>query len=592
MGWEAWATLAVVLLVIAALVRNIAGPDIILLGGLALLAGLGIVGSGEAVAGFGNEGLVTVAVLFIVVTGLTQTGAMSMIVQPLLGRPTTVAAAQARMMFPVAGLSAFLNNTPIVAMFLPLLSDWCKKTGIAPAKLFLPLSYAAILGGTCTIIGTSTNLVVNGLLIESADLDSFNLFDIAWIGLPALVVGLAYILLASRWLLPDRGSALDLGDDPRQYTVEMIVDPLGPLVGQTIEQAGLRHLPGLYLAEIARDGEVLPAVAPTTILRGDDRLVFVGIVESVVDLRKIRGLAPATNQVFKLNTPRTQRTMVEAVVSDSCPLVGKSIREGRFRSTYNAAVIAVARNGQRILDKKIGDIVLRPGDTLLIEAHPNFARQQRNSRDFFLVSQVEGSAPPRHERAWLAMAILVAMVALVTLGYMTMLQAALLAAVAMIGTRCCTGGEARRSIDWQVLIVIGAAFGIGRAMDNSGAAAGIAGFIIDAVGPHPLLVLLAVYIVTSLFTELITNNAAAVLVFPIALASANSLDVSFTPFAIVIMVAASAAFATPIGYQTNLMVLGPGGYRFTDYLRFGLPLNLLVMAVTLTLAPLFWPFHP
>ncbi|MFA9478794.1 SLC13 family permease [Phycisphaerales bacterium AB-hyl4] len=590
MGWEAWATIAVVVLCIAALARNVGGPDIILLGGLALLTAMGIVGSGEAVAGFGNEGLVTVAALFMVVTGLTQTGAMAMIVQPLLGRPTTVPVAQARLMLPVAGLSAFLNNTPIVAMFLPVLSDWCKKTGIAPAKLFLPLSYAAILGGTCTLIGTSTNLVVNGMLLASPDLEGFNLFDIAWVALPALVVGLSYILLTSRWLLPDRGSALDLGDDPRQYTVEMIVDPAGPLVGQTIEQAGLRHLPGLYLAEIERNSEVLPAVAPTTSLHGSDRLVFVGIVESVVDLRKIRGLLPATNQVFKLDAPRTQRTMLEAVVSDSCPLVGKSIREGRFRSTYNAAVIAVARNGQRILNMKIGDIVLRPGDTLLIEAHPSFARQQRNSRDFFLVSQVEGSTPPRHERAWLAMGLLVGMVAVVTLGYLTMLQAALLAAVAMIVTRCCTGTEARRNVDWRVLIVIGAAFGIGQAMANSGAADGIAGFLINVVGENPWLTLLAVYIVTSIFTELITNNAAAVLVFPIALASATSLDVNFTPFAIAIMMAASAAFATPIGYQTNLMVLGPGGYRFTDYVRFGVPLNLLVMLVTVTLAPLIWPF--
>ncbi|MEX2545737.1 MAG: SLC13 family permease [Phycisphaeraceae bacterium] len=587
MDWHAWITLGTIALIVAALVRRVAGPDLILLGGLAGLTTLGVVSPADAVAGFGNEGLVTVAALFVVVAGLTQTGAMTMLVQPALGRSRSVASAQARLMLPAAGLSAFLNNTPIVAMLMPVVSDWCKKTGINPSKLFIPLSYAAILGGTCTLIGTSTNLVVNGLLLAQPGQRGITMFEIAWVGLPLTLLGLVYMLLVGRRLLPDRAGAFGVNADPRQYTVEMIVPPASLLAGQSIEQAGLRHLPGLYLVEIDRAGEVLPAVAPEARLHEGDRLVFAGIVESVVDLRKMRGLEPATDQLFKLSAPANQRCLIEAVVSPSCPIVGKTIREGRFRSNYNAAVIAVARHGER-LKQKIGDIALQPGDTLLLETSPSFADQQRNSRDFYLVSRVENSTPPRFERAWVALVILAAMVTVVTAGLLTMLQAALAAAVLMILTRCCTGAEARRAIDWPVLLVIGAAFGIAEAMHASGAAHATASTVIGLVGDNPLLVLIAVYIMTSIFTEMITNNAAAVLIFPIAYAAAGAVGAPFMPFAIAIMIAASAAFATPIGYQTNLMVYGPGGYRYTDYLRVGLPLNVAGLLVTVLVAPRVW----
>ncbi|HUG91538.1 MAG TPA: SLC13 family permease [Planctomycetaceae bacterium] len=599
-------TLGVVALFIIGLARNWAAPDMLALAAMTLLVLIGELAQSdklpsitEAVANFGNSGLITVGVLFVVVAGLVQTGAMTLITQPLLGRPKTALAAQLRLLFPVAGLSAFLNNTPVVAMFMPVIDDLCRKTGISASRLFMPMAFAATMGGVCTLIGTSTNLILHGLIValdprERKDLlpgrpDGLMMFDPAWIGLPCAVAGFAYMLLASKWLLPERRRPISLGEDPRQYTVEMIVEPDGLLVGRNIEGAGLRHLPGLYLVEIERDGEILPAVAPTEKLRGRDRLVFVGIIESVVDLQRIRGLVPATNQVFKLDAPRTVRSLIEAVVSDSCPLVGKSIREGRFRTTYNAAVLAVARGGQRI-NAKVGDIVLEPGDTLLLEAHANFARQHRNSRDFFLVSNVENSAPPRHEKAWIALAILAGMVVTVSAGWIDLLAAALVAGGLMIAARCCTGPEARQSVDWTVLLVIGASLAIGGSMESTGAAGVVAEQLIGLAGGNEWLVLVAVYFVTMLFTELITNNAAAVLVFPIALSAARSLEVSVLPFVMSILVAASAGFATPIGYQTNLMVYGPGGYRFSDYLRFGIPLNLLFMAVTVSLTPLFFPF--
>jgi len=415
------------------------------------------------------------------------------------------------------------------------------------------------------------------------------MFDITWVGLPSAVVGVAYLVFFGRWLLPDRRPVMSDLDDARQYTVEMMVEPGSPLSGKTIEDAGLRHLPNMFLVEIERDGAVLPAIGPHQRLRDNDRLVFAGIVDSVVDLQRIRGLVPASDQVFKLGVPRPERCLTEAVVSDSCPLVGKTIREGRFRNVYNAAVIAVARNGERI-QAKIGDIVLRPGDTLLLEAEPGFVDRQHNSRDFFLVSRLPDSRPLRQDRAFIAVGILIGMVVVATLEWVPMLQAALLAAGLLLLTRCITGSAARAAVDWEVLIAIAASFGLGHALEKTGAAQFIAASLIQLAQGDPWVTLAVVYLVTMLFTELITNNAAAVLVFPIALATSGSLGVSFMPFAIAVMMAASASFSTPIGYQTNLMVYGPGGYRFTDYFRVGVPLNLLLCVVTVGLAPFVWPF--
>lgn len=361
------------------------------------------------------------------------------------------------------------------------------------------------------------------------------------------------------------------------------------MIGKSVEQAGLRNLPGAFLAEIDREGMLIPAVAPTETIRANDRLLFVGVVESLVDLLRMRGLYPAPDQLFKLNAPRPERRLVEVVVGERCPLVGRTIREGRFRTRYDAVVIAAARNGER-LRGKIGDIELRVGDTLLLECRPSFVERQRNSKDFLLMSEVQNAHIPRHERAWVAAAILAGMVALVTAELMSMLEAALVAAALMIATGCTTTSSARSSIDWSVLIVIGASIGIGQALTSTGAAAAIAETWIGAFGQEPWLALIGLYVLTNVFTEVLTNNAAAVLVFPIAAATAETLGVSFEPFVFVIMMAASAGFATPIGYQTNLMVYGPGGYRFSDYVKFGVPLNLLVGAVTVVLAPIFWPF--
>ena len=370
----------------------------------------------------------------------------------------------------------------------------------------------------------------------------------------------------------------------------MIVLEAGPLVGKSVEEAALRHLPGLFLVEIERAGELIAAVSSRQRLHGGDRLVFVGVIESVVDLQKMRGLTLAPEADFQIETPRSDRRLIEAVVSDRCPLIGTTIRDGQFRTTYDAAVVGVARGSRRVAGK-IGDIVLQSGDTLLLEADQDFITRERNSSHFFLISGVENSESVRHDMAWVAIAVLVGMVAAVAAGGLDLLSAALVAAGLMIALKCCSIGQARQSIDWPLLVVIAASLGMGKAIESSGLAGIASSEVIELAGGHPWLALLAVYFVTTVLTEFITNNAAAVLVFPIAMATARSLDVNVMPFIIAITVAASAGFSTPFGYQTNLMVYSAGGYRFSDYLRLGIPLNFLFLIITVAIAPLIWPFH-
>jgi di/tricarboxylate transporter len=415
------------------------------------------------------------------------------------------------------------------------------------------------------------------------------MFDPAWLGVPVAVLGGLYLILFGPRLLPMRASSMESLSNPREYTVEMLVQPGSPLVGKTIEEAGLRRLEATYLAEIERHGDSIVAVGPEERLQADDRLIFVGVVDAVKDLQNMRGLVPATNQIFKLDSPRYRRRLFEAVVSNTCPVVGQTIREGQFRTRYNAAVLAVARHGERIRSK-LGDIRLRAGDTLLVEADPNFVQNYRSSRDFFLVSMLEDSTPRQHHRAPYALTILTGMIVTVAFGWLEMLQAAALAACLMVVFRCCTVTQARQSVNGPLLVIIACALGFERALAESGAAQMTADWMMRVAGENPWLMLAVVYVLTTLTTEIVTNNAAVALMFPIAVSAANAMEVSPMPFIMTIMVAGSAAFATPIGYQTNLMVYGPGGYRFSDFTRVGLPLNFLSGAVVVTLAPSVWPF--
>ncbi len=562
--------------------------DTVLLGALCLLLISDILTPTEALAGLSNPGIATIAILYVVVSGLRETGAIAWLSRLVLGRPKSSTIAQIRLLIPAASISIFINNTPVVAMFTSAVQDWCKRSQFKASHFLLPLSYASILGGTCSLIGTSTNLVVDSLMRQSG-LPGFDLFELAAVGIPITLVGCLYLIIARPYLLSDRQSSTENFNAVREYLVEMQVKPSCELVGQTIQDAGLRHLPGLFLIEIVRNGELFPVVSPYTIIHENDQLIFAGAVESVVELRKIRGLVVASDQTFKLDSQEHERRLFEAVISAENPVIRQNIREARFRHRYNAVILSIARNGQRI-QGKIGDIQLQPGDTLLLEAEKGFLFKFRNSRDFLLVSKLSNSNTMRHSRAPWALCILLLMIILMTTGVMNILQTVVISAVAMLLTGCLNLEDARRSIDYKVLLVIACAYGVGTAVQKVGLADLIAEYALLLAGGDIFLMLVLVYISTVILTETITNNAAAIIMFPIAVSAANTLDVSITPFAVAVMIAASASFITPIGYQTNLMVFGPGGYRFIDYIKLGLPLSILVAVIALSIIPIVWPF--
>ena len=553
-------------------------------GGISLLVLTGSLSPKDAFSGLASPSILTIALLLVVSQGVIETGLVQWVGPALFGRAKSVTVAQARLMLPVAAISAFINNTPLVAMCIPVVQDFAKRTKIAPGKLFIPLTYAATLGGVCSLIGTSTNLVVNEMWTK-AGRESFQLFDIAPVGIPVALVGIGYILLAGRWLLPETGKFELANTDPRSYTVEMLVSG-APIAGKSVEAANLRGLEGLYLAEVARGDEIIAPVEPTTLLQANDRLFFVGDVASVVQLQKLRGLSPATNQVKKLGRDRFRQFLVEAVVSDTSPLLGKNLRESRFRNVYGAVVIAIARNGARIENVKLGTVVLKQGDVLLLETKEAFMNAYGSSREFLLVRRIEDSEPVRHERAPIAGLILLGVIVTATFqpfGF-EMFHAALLGAGLMIATRCCTGTQARRALNVRLIFVIAGSIALGLALEKSGTAGYFAGKLVALSQGNMLATIAALYFATFVLTELLSNATAAALVFPIALQAATAETGGFDPkyAAIIVMLGASASFATPIGYQTNLMVQGPGGYRFSDYMKIGIPLGILTGAVAVT----------
>ncbi len=589
----AWLTVGVVVLILVALAKNLAPTDWLFVGGSAFLAACGVITPTEALSGFSNPGMLTVAALFVVSAGLRDTGILDFVGQRILGGARRWGTALWRLTGLTLPLSAFLNNTPIVAMMMPIVIDWCRRNSISPSRLLIPLSFLTIFGGTCTLIGTSTNLVVNGLMLENK-IPGMHLFEIAWVGVPYALIGIAYLFLFGPRLLPDRRELLDqLGESRREYITEMRIESGCALGGKTVEDSSLRGLQGLFLIEIDRNGETIAPVRPDHILQHGDRLVFAGIVSSMVELERIPGLSPIADPNYEVQ-PNLQRgrRLWEAVVSETSPLVGKTLREADFRATYGAAVLAVHRGGHR-MRQKLGDIRIRPGDTMLLLAARHFRRAFRNDPAFYLISDVREWRPLRTDRAWLAVAIFVALVVTMTCGLLPIEIGAILAAIAMVGARCISSSDARRSIDWQVLLTIAAAFGIGTALQKSGAAAAITSAMFAGIqgwGPHVALAI--VFLLGTLVTALITNNAAAVLIFPFCLEIAAEYKCDSRPFIMALVLAASASFLTPIGYQTNMMVYGPGGYKFTDFLKIGIPLTILLWIVAVVLIPLFWSFVP
>lgn len=586
MSWEAIVAVLTVLTVLGLLAFSKIAADLILMAGLIFLLVTGILEPNEAFAGFGNTGLMTIAALYIVAAGLSETGAIQYITRRLLGQPSTIRGAQFRMLVPTATLSAFLNNTTVVAMLIPAVQEWCKRLKLPPSKLLLPLSYISILGGTCTLIGTSTNLIVNGLL-QKEGLPGLAMFDITGVGLTLLVACSTFLLLFGNRLLPDHQGITEEADKVREYHVEMIVD--SPLEGKTLALAGLTNLGYGYLAELEQAGELIQTPAPDFVLKKGDRLSFIGAPRCAHELRSIAGLQPANEDIQHLKVAHYRRRLVEAVIGPEFPFLGMTIQGCDFLGYYQAVVLSVARGGRNKLPDQGLNTRLRVGDTLLLEAHKEFVNQFRFRKDFLLVSALENSSPPNFKKTHLSLGILAVMVLLSAFEIMPILEAAWLAAGVMLMTRCMNAGLARRSIDFTVLTVIGASFALGEALEKTGAAKTIADNLMANNQITPLIALIFIYVLTVIFTELITNNAAAVLMFPICSAVAEQGGVSIMPLAIAVMFAASASFMTPIGYQTNLMVYGPGGYRTLDYLKIGLPMSLIAGVVNISMILVFWP---
>jgi di/tricarboxylate transporter len=586
MAWEAWLTLATIVVAIIVMVRDLLAPAATLFGGVAVLLVTGVIDAEQALSGFSNPAPVTVAALFVVARAVEKTGALQPIVAAMLQATDRTRASLARLLVPVAGSSAVLNNTPIVAMLTPQVSAWANRRNRSPAAYLMPLSFAAILGGLITVLGTSTNLVVSGLL-EADGFDPIGVFEISRIGLPVAIVGVAALMILAPRLLSDRTPARsDLQENVREFVVDMEVVAGGPIDGVSVEQGGLRHLAGVFLVQVRRGDDLIGPVQPTLTLHGGDRLRFVGRADNVIDLQATRGLTSAEQEHITLDSGAA--AFFEAVVGAASPLVGKTLREAEFRGRYQAAVVAIHRAGTRV-EGKLGEVRVRVGDTLLLLTDPGFRARWYDRNDFLLVSPLEAAPPVGTRQAYGVAAILAGIIVTAASGVFSLLEASLIGAFALVIGRILTPGEARRAVDLDVVLLIASAFGVGAAAAESGLASEVAEGLVgllDAWGVYGTLG--GLMLGTVVLTELVSNAAAAAIMFPIAVSAAAEIGQDPRGFAIAIAIAASASFLSPIGYQTNTMVYGPGGYRFFDYARLGAPLTVIVITATVILEPLIW----
>ncbi|MCT1576164.1 SLC13 family permease [Oceanobacillus kimchii] len=583
--------LLMVIAMLGALLFEMASPSIVVFTVLTIFLITGILNPSEALSGFSNEGMITVGLLFVMAGAVRKSGILEDLMKSWMAGSDRMIGSVVRFFIPVSLLSGFLNNTPIVVTFMPIVKGWCEEKGIAPSKFLIPLSYVTILGGTITVLGTSTNLVVHGMLIDYG-YGGFTLFQLAIVGIPITIVGLIYIFtIGYRFLPENKGLQQQIDDDPREYLAELIVDQSFSFANQSIKSAGLRDLKGLYLIEIIRENERISPVRPTTIIQSGDRLIFTGLIETLRDVQMIKGLTLRTGTNLELSELKNGNTeIVEVVIAHQSSLQSKTIKQLEFRSRFDAGVIAAHRENERI-ESKIGDIVLKPGDTLLLLADKDFVEKYKHSKDFYILTSPGTTETLRIDpiKGWFTLLLFFGLIALVTLGALSMFKAMTMAVVLLLLFKVITPEEAKKYIHFDVLLLIASSFGIGLAMSKTGLAEYIAeGMLMLGKSAGLILLLLLIYILTNIFTEIITNSAAAVLMFPVGMEMARSLHAEPMGFAVVIAIAASASFITPIGYQTNMIVYGPGGYRFIDYLKIGTPLSLIVMVLTVSIVIYWW----
>lgn len=586
LGWDAWYTVAVVVALVVILVKEYLRPDMAMMAALGAILAAGVLEPADAFAGFSNPAVLTVASLFIVAAGVSRTGAIDFMDAWMTPRRGGVRATIGRVMMPAAFLSAFLNNTPIVAMLIPRVQAVAERVGISSSRLLIPLSYAAIAGGMTTLIGTSTNLLASGFLVQNG-YEGFHMFEFAWIGIPAACAVIIYLMVFGPRLLPDRSAGSETPGDVRDYLFELRVPAGSSLVGRTIVDAELRSLKSGFLVHVRRQNVIVQA-APSEILREEDVLAFSGDPDLIDRLLKRDGLDRVMNGVDRPSIDH-QLMQFDAVVSANSGLVGRTLKEVEFRETYQGVVLAIHRRDEQIAGG-LGSVPLRAGDLLLIEALPGFDRRHNQSGgDFYLVVPRKVVDEPVSERAPLAIILFAAMIVLSATGVIPLVSAAFIAALLTIATKCLRLSDARRSIDFTVLLTMAAALGVGQAVAASGLANAIGLSMVGLGGYLGLLgVLIALYLCTVLLTEIMSNAAAVILMLPIALSAAGELGVDPHGFAIVVTIAASASFLVPIGYQTNLMVMSVAGYRLADYLRAGIGVSAIVMIITITVVNWLW----
>ena len=581
----AWFVVFVVLLVFILQICTKLPSDFVFLGGMGLLLVSGVIPANTILGSFSSSTVVLICVLFVVVCGLVHTGFMQWVVRYCLGSPKTYRKAITRLMLPVAALSSFLNNTAVVALFTGVVRLWAKKLGISPSKLLIPLSYASGMGGICTLIGTPPNLLISGFYTKETGI-ALSIFTPTLVGLFCLIVGILSVIALSRFI-PVRQSPEDALQGTDNYTIELMVPTMSPIVGKTVKEVGLNNVEGGHLVEIIRiDHEVITAVNDEEFIFGGDRLIFSGDVEKILNLRDVHQLVNATHHIFSLDEVEQNRRLQMATIGFRSSLIGARMCDTRFENDNNLVLVAIAREGD-VVKGSPREIELKAGDTLLMECPQRFHVNSQSKYDLMEMETTSLYKPDM--RTLYSSLIMIAMVAVSSLGYLTLLQAAFIAAFAMIICRFCSIEQARESIDWRLLMIFAGSISLGTAIQDTGIAEWISQGILVICDGSPIMAIAGICLVGTFITEFTSNTATAAIFFPIAYQTAVNLDVNPLTFCVALMVAVSSSFATPIGSPTHMIVYGPGGYRFADFARIGIPMNFIIWIANLFITLLLFP---
>lgn len=581
----AWFVVFVVLLVFLLQICTKLPSDFVFLGGMCLLLVSGVIPVNSVLGGFSSSTVVLIGALFVVICGLVHTGFMQWVSRYCLGTPKTYRKAIVRLMFPVAALSSLLNNTAVVALFTGVVKIWSKKLGIAPSKLLIPLSYASGMGGICTLLGTPPNLLISGFYTKETGI-ALSIFTPTLVGLFCLVVGVLSVIALSR-LIPERKSPEDALQSTDGYTMELMVPTMSELVGKTIKEAGLDNIKGGHLIEIIRmDSEVITALDEDEFIFGGDRLIFSGNVEKMLEMRDSYQLVNATHHVFSLDEVEKNRNLRMVTVGYRSTFIGSRMCDTPFEEEYNLVLVAIAREGE-VIKGSPREVEIKAGDTLLIEC-PQHSRAI-NYSNYNLLEMESSSLYKPNIRTLYSSLVMIAMIAVSSLGYMSLLQAAFVAAFAMIIFRFCTIAQARESIDWSLLMIFAGSISLGTAIQETGIAEWISQGILTVCNGSPIIALAGICLIGTFITEFTSNTATAAIFFPIAFQTAINMDVNPLTFCVALMISVSSSFATPIGSPTHMIVYGPGGYRFSDFARIGIPMNFIILAANLFITLILFP---